>query len=59
MAEEAKKSAAIEEIMTAIKKMSVLDLAELVKALQSEFGVSAAVPVAAAAAPARHWRTPI
>jgi large subunit ribosomal protein L7/L12 len=48
----AKKSAAIEEIMTAIKGMNVLELAELVKSLETEFGVSAAAPVAAAAAPA-------
>jgi large subunit ribosomal protein L7/L12 len=49
----AKKSAAIENIMTAIKGMTVLELAELVKALEEEFGVSAAAPVAvAAAAPA-------
>ena len=51
-AEKAKKSAAIDEIMTAIKGMNVLDLAELVKALETEFGVSAAAPVAVAAAPA-------
>jgi large subunit ribosomal protein L7/L12 len=37
-----------EELITAIKGMSVIDLAELVKALQDEFGVSAA-PVAMAA----------
>ncbi len=37
------------EIMTSIKNMTVLELAELVKALETEFGVSAAVPVAAAA----------
>ena len=48
-----KKTAAIDEIMTAIKSMTVLDLADLVKALETEFGVSAAAPVAvAAAAPA-------
>ncbi len=46
-------SKAIEDILAAIKKMSVLELAELVKALETEFGVSAAAPVAvAAAAPA-------
>ena len=45
-----KSSAAIEEIMAAIKKMTVLDLAELVKALVAEFGVSAAAPVMAAGA---------
>jgi large subunit ribosomal protein L7/L12 len=38
-----------EEIIDGVKQMSVLDLAELVKALQDEFGVSAAAPVAAAA----------
>ena len=41
-----------DEILEAIKQMSVLDLAEMVKALETEFGVSAAVPVAVAAAPA-------
>jgi large subunit ribosomal protein L7/L12 len=41
-----------QELMEEIKKMSVLELSELVKALEGEFGVSAAVPVAAAAAPA-------
>ncbi|MBN1176116.1 MAG: 50S ribosomal protein L7/L12 [Dehalococcoidales bacterium] len=46
-------SKAIADIMESIKKMSVLELAELVKALETEFGVSAAAPVAvAAAAPA-------
>lgn len=37
-----------EEILTAIKGMTVLELAELVKALEKEFGVTAAAPVAAA-----------
>jgi large subunit ribosomal protein L7/L12 len=37
-----------EEIISAIKSMTVLELAELVKALEEEFGVSAA-PVAMAA----------
>lgn len=40
-----------EEILEAIKNMTVLELAELVKALEEEFGVSAAAPVAVAAAP--------
>ncbi|MBN1693171.1 MAG: 50S ribosomal protein L7/L12 [Dehalococcoidales bacterium] len=35
--------------MTTIKGMSVLELAELVKALEDEFGVTAAAPVAMAA----------
>ncbi|MBM3451273.1 MAG: 50S ribosomal protein L7/L12 [Armatimonadetes bacterium] len=37
------------EIMSAIEGLTVLELADLVKALQDKFGVSAAVPVAAAA----------
>jgi large subunit ribosomal protein L7/L12 len=41
-----------DELMGAIKEMSVLELSELVKALEEEFGVSAAAPVAVAAAPA-------
>jgi len=41
-----------EDILDAIKQMSVLDLAELVKALEEEFGIKAAAPVAVAAAPA-------
>jgi large subunit ribosomal protein L7/L12 len=46
----AKSSAAVDQIMTSIKKMTVLELSELVKALQEEFGVSAPVAVAAPAA---------
>ncbi|BAH05225.1 50S ribosomal protein L7/L12 [Clostridium kluyveri] len=37
-----------EEIIQAIKGMSVLELNELVKACEEEFGVSAAAPVAVA-----------
>ena len=47
-----KKTAAIDEIMATIKNMTVLELAELVKTMESEFGVTAAAPVMAAAAPA-------
>jgi len=39
-----------EQIIEAIKEMSVLDLNELVKAIEEEFGVSAAAPVAVAGA---------
>ncbi|MBW8381949.1 50S ribosomal protein L7/L12 [Youngiibacter multivorans] len=39
-----------EEIIAAIKEMTVLELNELVKACEEEFGVSAAAPVAAAGA---------
>lgn len=41
----------INEIIEAVKGLTVLELAELVKAFEEEFGVSAAAPVAAAAAP--------
>jgi len=40
-----------DEIVTMIKGMTVLELSELVKALEDEFGVSAAVPMAMAAGP--------
>lgn len=39
----------IAEIMETVKGMTVLELSELVKALEEEFGVSAAAPVAMAA----------
>lgn len=39
-----------EQIMEAIESMTVLELSELVKALEEKFGVSAAAPVAVAAA---------
>jgi len=48
-AEKKGQKAAIDDIMATIKKMSVLELSELVKALEDEFGVSAAAPVVAAA----------
>ncbi len=38
-----------QEILAAIESMTVLELAELVKELETKFGVSAAAPVAAAA----------
>lgn len=41
-----------EEILEAISNMSVLELSELVKAIEDKFGVSVAAPVAVAAAPA-------
>lgn len=45
----AKKTATVEEIIGVVKNMTVLELAELVKALEKEFGVTAAAPVVAAA----------
>ena len=39
-----------EEILEAISKMSVMDLVELISEMEEKFGVSAAAPVAVAAA---------
>ncbi len=41
-----------EEIVAALKEMTVLELNDLVKAVEEEFGVTAAVAVAGPAAPA-------
>jgi large subunit ribosomal protein L7/L12 len=51
-AKAAKKPAAIDEVIASIKNMTVLELSDLVKALQTEFGVSAPAMMAAPAAPA-------
>jgi len=48
MAESSKK----DKIIELVKELNVMELAELVKALEEEFGVSAAAPVAAVAGPA-------
>ena len=40
----------VQKLIDEVKAMSVLELNELVKALEAEFGVSAAAPVAAGAA---------
>ncbi|MBT4849518.1 50S ribosomal protein L7/L12 [Candidatus Parcubacteria bacterium] len=50
--EEVKVPAKFKSIVEEIEKMSVLDLSELVSILEDKFGVSAAAPVAMAAAPA-------
>ncbi len=42
----------VTKLIDEVKKLTVLELSELVKALEEEFGVSAAAPVAVAAAPA-------
>ena len=39
-----------EEIIASIKEMSIVELNDLVKAIEEEFGVTAAAPVAVAAA---------
>ena len=40
----------VEEFLASLKEMTVLELNELVKAIEEEFGVTAAAPVAVAAA---------
>ncbi|WP_034377915.1 MULTISPECIES: 50S ribosomal protein L7/L12 [unclassified Dehalobacter] len=47
------------EILEAVKGMTVLELAELVKAFEEEFGVSAAAPAAVMAAPAAGAAAPV
>lgn len=42
----------IKNFVEEIKKLTIVEVSELVKALEEEFGVSAAAPVAIAAAPA-------
>lgn len=41
----------IKNLVEEIKKLTIVEVSELVKALEEEFGVSAAAPVAVAAAP--------
>lgn len=43
-------SESIEQVVEIVEKMTLLEVAELVKALEDKFGVSAAAPVAVAAA---------
>ena len=42
----------VQEVLEIVKGMTVLELSELVKAFEEEFGVTAAAPMAMAAAPA-------
>ncbi len=41
----------VQEVINIVKELTVLELSELVKALEEEFGVSAAAPAAMAIAP--------
>lgn len=50
--EETKLTADQKKVLEIVEKMSVLELSQLVKALEEKFGVSAAAQVAVAAAPA-------
>lgn len=42
----------VDEILTGIENLTVLELVGLIKNMEEKFGVSAAAPVAVAAAPA-------
>lgn len=42
----------VQEVLDIVKGMTVLELSELIKSFEEEFGVSAAAPVAMAAVPA-------
>ena len=50
MSDEVTLSKDAEKVLDMVEKLSVLDLANLVKAMEDKFGVSAAAPVAVAAA---------
>jgi large subunit ribosomal protein L7/L12 len=51
-------SAKVNELIESIKGLTVIELADLVKALEKEFGISAVAPVAVAAAPAAGTAAP-
>ena len=48
-----------DQIIDAIASMTVLEIADLVKAMEQKFGVTAAAPVAAAAGPAAAAAAPV
>lgn len=53
-------SAKVEKIVSAVKELSLLEVSQLVKALEKEFGVSAAAPMMmAGAAPAAAAAAPV
>lgn len=47
-----------EQIIESLKEMTILEINDLVKAIETEFGVSAAAPVAVGAAPAATAEAP-
>jgi large subunit ribosomal protein L7/L12 len=58
MAEEIKLSAAQSKIVDELNKLSALELSQIVKHLENEWGVSAAAPAVAVAAPAADEAAP-
>lgn len=51
MSEDKKLADNLQKIVDSVKALSLMEVADLVKALEDEFGVSAAAPMAMAAAP--------
>lgn len=49
----------VEKLIEEVKELTVLELSEVVKALEEEFGVSAAAPAAVAAAPVAGGAAPV
>jgi len=49
----------VDQIIAAVKGMTVLELSQLVKTLETEFGVTAAAPVMAVAGPAAGAAAPV
>lgn len=52
MSEEVKLSANAQKVLDTVSELTVLELADLIKAMEDKFGVTAAAPVAAPAAAA-------
>ena len=46
-----------DDILSSIEEMSVMDLVDLISAIEEKFGVTAAAAVAAAPAARRRWRS--
>jgi len=56
---EEKLSAKLQKIVDAVKELSLIEVSELVKALEEEFGVSAAAPMMMGAMPAAASAEPV
>jgi len=56
---ESKLSAKVQKVVDAVKELSLMEVSELVKALEDEFGVSAAAPAMVAAAPGAAAGAPV
>lgn len=52
MAEDTQLSKPVQDVVDAVKKLSLVEVSELVKALEEEFGVTAAAPMMMGAMPA-------